>query len=240
MKFLKSYYDENQDIIKIEAEQGAQFAQRIASDFNPIHYPDSKRFCVPGDLLFAIALGKYGLFQSMKFEFLDMVKGGSLLKYPADIESGKGEVSYSSIEGELGKRVLSINATGARMDDDHKIENVVRQYVAFSGRNFPHILMPLMREHGVMINPARPLVIYQSMSFDLQTLDFRELIIELGKTTLSIDEKRGEAVFNFVFSQDDKQIGSGKKTLILSGLRPYDDSKMQVLADDYLARANAG
>ena len=240
MEFLKSYYDQTENLIKIEAEQGANFAQGIASDFNPIHYPDSKRFCVPGDLLFAIALEKYGLFQNMKFEFLDMVKAGSFLHYPIDIGEGKSEVTYSLDGGELGKPVLSIEAGGDQMKGDRKIENVIRQYVAFSGQNFPHILMPLMRKHEVMINPARPLVIYQSMSFNLQTLEFGELSIELGETTLDVDGKRGDATFNFVFSEDGRQIGSGKKTLILSGLRPYDHSKMQDLADEYLARANAG
>lgn len=239
MEFLQPYYHENKGLIQIDAEQGASFAQGVAGDFNPIHYPDSKRFCVPGDLLFAIALEKYGLSQEMKFEFLDMVKGGSLLSYPERTNNNKVEVAYGLEEGALGKKVLSIDMGGGNVNEADKIENVIRQYVSFSGRNFPHILLPLMREHEVMINPARPLVIYQSMSFGLQTLDFEHLEITLGETSLNIDGKRGEAIFNFDFSEKNKPLGSGQKSLILSGLRPYDHAKMQSLTDEYMARANA-
>ena len=55
--------------------------------------------------------------------------------------------------------------------DQTMIEQLVRSYVLFSGQNFPYILVPLMAEHNVMINPARPLAIYQSMSLHLDRLD---------------------------------------------------------------------
>ncbi len=40
----------------------------------------------------------------------------------------------------------------------------------FSGHTFPDILVKLMADNSVMINPARPMVMYQSMSIDLHTL----------------------------------------------------------------------
>jgi len=68
MKFLSDFYSALQgDQISVSAEQGNNFAKFIADDFNPIHDTQSKRFCVPGDLLFAIALERYGLHESMSF-----------------------------------------------------------------------------------------------------------------------------------------------------------------------------
>ena len=74
MNFLDPYLnrDTNNQII-ISANQGCSFAKQIAGDYNPIHDVDSKRFCVPGDLLFAIALNQYGLHSSMTFSFLEML-----------------------------------------------------------------------------------------------------------------------------------------------------------------------
>ena len=59
--------------IIISAEQGSSFAKAVSNDFNPIHDADSKRFCVPGDLLFALVLQRYGLSQEMSFNFSGMV-----------------------------------------------------------------------------------------------------------------------------------------------------------------------
>ena len=59
--FLDKYYSEVGTKVQFTRQQGSGFAKEIADDFNPLHDPDAKLFCVPGDLLFAIALAKYGL-----------------------------------------------------------------------------------------------------------------------------------------------------------------------------------
>jgi len=58
------------------------FAKEVAHDFNPLHDVDAKRFCVPGDLLFSMALEKYGLSQNMHFNFSGMVGHDVLLNFP--------------------------------------------------------------------------------------------------------------------------------------------------------------
>ena len=63
--FLNPYHSANNTKIIISAEQGSSFAKDISNDFNPIHDPGSKRFCVPGDLLFALVLGRYGISEKM-------------------------------------------------------------------------------------------------------------------------------------------------------------------------------
>ena len=243
MDFLNQFYFEDKDQLFINAEQASAFAQTIAGDFNPIHYPDSKRFCVPGDLLFAVALSKYGLYQSMRFEFLDMVKASVGLDYPAGIDNDKAIVRYASdasSEKSDTKPVMSINVGGENLLQKTKVETIIRKYVAFSGQKFPHILLPLMEQHNVMINPSRPLVIYQRMSFELESLNFSELDLKLDSTSLNVEGKRGEALLKFVFTENGKQIGAGEKTLLLSGLRPYEEEAMSGLAAEYLSRANGG
>lgn len=80
--FLDNFYNQNQLELTISAEQGSSFAKSISNDFNPIHDPDSKRFCVPGDLLFALVLQRYGLSQNMTFNFAGMVGGDTGLLFP--------------------------------------------------------------------------------------------------------------------------------------------------------------
>lgn len=239
MQFLENYFSsDSQNQVSITGQQGSGFAKQIAGDFNPIHDVGSKRFCVPGDLLFAIALNKYGLRQSMSFRFLDMVSADSNLRYPEVLKDEEITVDY--VGGKVGgKSALAIKADGDVLSEPISVEAVLRKYVAFSGQNFPHILLPLMEQHGVMINPARPLVIYESMSFDLQSLNFTNLDIKLEETSLDVQGKRGNASLNFSFNDSAGEVGRGAKKLVLSGLRPYDAAIAQKMSDDYLARANA-
>ena len=83
MNFLEPFYTRSGERQYCSsAQQGSDFAKKVAGDFNPIHNADSRRFCVPGDLLFALALGQYGLHQSMSFQFLDLVGHDTPVDYP--------------------------------------------------------------------------------------------------------------------------------------------------------------
>jgi len=108
-------------------------------------------------------------------------------------------------------------------------------YVAFSGQNFPGILVPLMQQHDVMINPDRPLVIYESMAFELQHLEFDELQIELAETSLKVEGKRGTAELHFSMNANGQLLGHGVKQLVLSGLRSFDQTAVQLMCDTYQA-----
>ena len=234
MKFLSDYYKSNDDQqVIISAEQASSFAKKVAGDFNPIHDPGSRRFCVPGDLLFAIALDKYGLNSSMSFQFLNLVSAENVLDYPV-VDASQSAVELE-VQNEKGRPVLGVQYHGECTKNAEMVEQVLRQYVHFSGQNFPHILVPLMEQHNVMINPKRPLVIYESMSFEFSSLEFKELEIVLGETSLTVDGKRGDAQLNFTFIGDGQVIGSGSKTLVLSGLREYDRPALEQMCADYEA-----
>lgn len=60
--FSEQFYSVQDGRIVISAPpQASYFAKEIAGgDFNPIHDPDARRFCVPGDLLFTIVVSRFG------------------------------------------------------------------------------------------------------------------------------------------------------------------------------------
>ena len=129
--FVKRFYSECNDKVLINAQQASGFAKDIAGDFNPIHDPDAKRFCVPGDLLFALVLEKYGLSQTMFFAFSGMVGHGVNLNFPVT-DAAEFEISDDS-----GKTYLKVQRSGTTVSDESLIEPFLLNYVAFSGPNFP-------------------------------------------------------------------------------------------------------
>lgn len=231
MSFLSPYHSVNEaGEVCVSAEQGSLFAKGIADDFNPIHDVDSKRFCVPGDLLFSIALSRYGLRESISCSFNELIKADTPLRYP-EYQSD----TALSVLNDRDKVALSVYCAGEGSQDAAKVEQLIRNYVVFSGQNFPHILVPLMQEHNVMINPARPLVIYESMSLEFTNLDFNALDIRLTNTSLDVQGKRGNAQLGFSIFDGEAEIGRGLKKLVLSGLRPYEQTAIDQMCEQYLS-----
>lgn len=228
--FLSPYFNKAQQLVSVSAQQASEFAKGVAQDFNPIHDVDAKKFCVPGDLLFALVLGQYGLSQKMTFRFEGMVGSGVNLVFPDAVGD-----SFAILD-DKDKQYLSVSRSGETTLCEVQTESFVRSYVAFSGLNFTHVLVPLMKQHGMMINPARPLVIYESMSFDLNTLDFDSIALSLVEQTLEIDGKRGDVTLKFELHCGDTLVGTGEKTLVLSGLRPLEDASMDEMVARYEAR----
>lgn len=224
--FLNDFYTDLNGDILISEQQASRFAKEISGDFNPIHNPDAKRFCVPGDLLFALVLAKYGLSQHMAFSFSGMVGRGVKLRMP------ETDADQFVIDDDTGKTYLQVTRKGERNTNDALIEAFVRSYVAFSGHNFPDLLVPLMAEHKVMVNTQRPLIIYESMSFDLETLAFVDPVLELSSSKLDVNEKRGDAFLHFNILSAGKIVGTEIKKLVLSGLRDYEHEQIQQLIED--------
>lgn len=227
--FIDNYYSEKDSRILISKQQASDFAKTIANDFNPIHDPDSKNFCVPGDLLFSLVLKKYGLSQRMTFIFSGMVGDNVPLHFPAAAEQ-------FSITDDNEKQYLNVEHQGDVSTDENMIAEFAKNYVAFSGHNFPDLIVPLMEEHKVMINPARPLVIYESMSIDLDTLAIKQPSLELTATNLKVQGKKAMAVLEFSVSSEGKVIGKGLKKLALRGLREFDQESVDGMVNLYKER----
>jgi hypothetical protein len=224
---IDQYYTANNGKVSFTREQGSNFAKQVADDFNPIHDPESRRFCVPGDLLFAVVIARYGLSQHMEFRFTGMVDDSSELLLPEPAEE-------IAIDDEAGKKYLNIHRSGDNTREVELIDNLTHEYVEFSGHTFPHILVPLLAEQNVMINPARPMVFYESMVIDLDRLDIKTPVLVQEKNEVAIDGKRGEVQFAFNLVDSGTVVGRGKKRMVLGGLREYD----AIVMDDTITSLN--
>jgi hypothetical protein len=225
--FIENYSPIDNDQISFTREQGSEFAKQVANDFNPLHDIDAKRFCVPGDLLFSIIIAKSGLHKQMTFNFSGMVSENNILTFPKSINE------HADIKDEKGKTCLSVCALGEKTHDAGIIDALTQAYVDFSGLTFPDILVKLMFENNVMINPARPMIMYQSMSIDLQTLVAKSVTLKLAKTSLTIEGKRGDAWLEFDLLSNGEVIGHGKKHMLLSGLRAYEQASIDTMVNQH-------
>ena len=230
--FLKEFYETHDSSIRIGAQQASMFAKEIAHDFNPLHDADAKRFCVPGDLLFSLVLEKYGLSEQMHFIFSGMVGDGVLLNFP------DSDAEHIEVTDQQGKTYLQIERSGKVSHDHAMIETLIRDYVAFSGQNFPYVLVPLLEKENVMFNIDRPLVIYESMTLTMRKLDVQNPSLEMLEPKMEVNGKRATAYLYFQIKSGDEIVGSGFKKLAVSGLRTYEALPMQAFVDEYLARKN--
>jgi hypothetical protein len=163
----------------------------------------------------------------MTFDFSGMVNDNITLMFPGNIDES------FDIKDDAGKSYLSVKAEGSKTDNVQLINALTRAYVDFSGHTFPGILVKLMAENNVMINPVRPMVMYQSMSIDLFTLGVENISLDLAETSLSIDGKRGDAWLEFNLLSDGKLVGKGKKHMLLSGLREYQQESIDAMVLQY-------
>jgi len=229
MNMDKYYHLENSNL-SFTRQQGSDFAKLVAGDFNPIHDPESKRFCVPGDLLFAVMIRHYGLRQIMGFSFSGMVNDDVTLHLP------KVQAREISIYDDNDKKYLDISSNGETSRDETLIDSLLTNYVQFSGDTFPNVLVPLMKQNNVMINTERPLVIYDHMRIALDTLDINEVSLTLADSQFRLYGKRADVALNFDLNCNGETIGKGQKKMVMSGLREYDQASVDELVSAYNQR----
>ena len=231
--FLESFFNTNQNQISISREQGSSFAKTVANDFNPLHDAEAKKFVVPGDLLFAIVVNKGGLYQEMAFNFDGMVSEQSLIRLQSE------QNNQLQVIDQHDKACMSVTYSGEQTANAALINQVIQAYVTFSGKAFPHILVPLMQQEGKMINPARPMVMYQSMRISLKNLSFQEVQLKMASSSMTVEGKRANVCLNFEFISAGCVIGTGSKQMVLGGLREYNQQDIDQLVDNYSARKEA-
>ena len=135
--FLRPFYDCTNDRIEISAEQGSRFAKRICDDFNPIHDPDYKRFCVPGDLLFALALERYGISQRMRFGFSEMLSADTGLLFPT------GPAAHLKITDCHDRCYLELDQSGLAASTRARYRGPNSELCAFFWAKFPAYFVAL-------------------------------------------------------------------------------------------------
>ena len=223
--------------VRFDESRASAFAKGVAGDFNPIHDPGSKRFCVPGDLLFAVMLARYGAFAGTAVRFAGMLDADVTLALPP-MDGGAVHVVDPR-----GREILSFFGEGRRHDDEAFVGRLAEEYVRFSGATFPEILVPLMRDAGVMLNPARPLVIYKDMALRVARESEGALTLGMSGAELTVTGKKALARLSFTLgdaaSAEAGPVGEGEKNLVLSGLRDWDEAAMAGVVTDYEARRTA-
>lgn len=223
---LHNYFRKDGPCLQFEREQASHFAKDVAGDFNPIHDVDARRFCVPGDLLFAVLLQQYGLYRNMQIEFAGMVTEQSKVL----VEQSPGA---TRLVNDSGADYLIAKHDGRLCGDEHFIHAITAAYVRFSGQTFPHILVPLMREKDAMINPARPMVMYRQMSLSLDICQADHIELCFRDAEFEVSGKKGEVSLHFDIRCGEQTIGSGMKNMLLSGLRPYDQQAIDDITAQY-------
>ncbi len=227
---LTEYYSEQNGSFSFSQLQASNFAKLVANDYNNIHDVNSRRFCVPGDLLFALSLTKFGLYPSMKIEFKDMVKNDISLQF-----TRVDEVN-TAITGEEDKEFMTLASSGDPVTEPALITKVIKDYVRFSGENFPTLLVPLLKEKSLMLSPTRALAMYKNMSIDLQTRKLSNPTIAFAGSDIDVQGKRATVILKFNFIQDDEIVGTGQKEMILSGLIPFQQEVVDGVIRDYEAQ----
>ena len=223
---LSRFYQEQGEHVVITREQGSLFAKQVADDFNPLHDVDAKKFCVPGDLLFSLVLARYGVSDNMQFSFVGMVDEKSLLSFP----TGGSEFDITSND----KVMMSVKREGEANLCPTLIDSLTKSYVEFSGTAFPHVIIPLMAEQGVMIIPARPMVIYESMAIHLDDKSISQVELAADTPEFSYEGKRGKIILRFKLLSNGQQVGRGEKHMLVSGIREY----CQDMVDDLITYYN--
>ncbi|MFK7996650.1 MAG: DUF3581 family protein [Granulosicoccus sp.] len=233
---LARYFDQQEGTVSFTEQQASAFAKGVAQDFNPIHDPGSKRFCVPGDLLFCVLLKRYGVARTTAIQFSGMLGGQTPMCLPDTIND------QAHIVDARDRALLSLFLTGDRFTQPEFVTHLSEAYVKFSGQTFPDILVPLMRSENVMINPDRPLVIYKDMAIELEQnwsmpadteAVFDDVILRLSDTDISINGRKGVVRLRFDILLGETMIGAGEKNMVLSGLREFEESAMQSIVLQY-------
>ncbi|MEE9335826.1 MAG: DUF3581 family protein [Granulosicoccaceae bacterium] len=224
---IQDYYQLDGEQLQFTETQASQFAKSIAGDFNPLHDVGGKRFCVPGDLLFSVLLNRYGVFSSMQMKFEGMLSADVPVLLPETIETNL------TLKDATGKAYLEVTSSGDRVTDPQAIATLTQEYVQFSGKTFPDILVELMRKEGVMINPTRPLVIYTDMALELSTTELLAPKLKLADTSLIVEGKKGKATLRFDLHDNGELVGRGEKNMVLGSLREFDEETMGSIVEQY-------
>ena len=224
---LAPYHDLRDEAVCISAEQGSRFAKTVAGDHNPLHDADAPRFCVPGDLLFALIAARYGLATCLQLTFRGMLRADTPLRFPAQPDEQFSITDLDGREYVTARRTEPIEAPAAAQ------RHLIEAYVACSGQTFPDLMVPLLRSHDVMFNPDRPLVVYDRMEIRLSAPPARTPRMQLSDSSLTVSGKRGDARFDYAIMDGDEAIGSCCKQMVVSGLRPYDGERMAAMVARY-------
>ena len=227
--FLNEFYSQKDSSFRFTQQQASRFAKTVANDYNKIHDVDNKRFCVPGDLLFAVSLTKFGLSETMKIDFTGMVKNDVDMQFSPLLDN------KTTIVNADDKAFMELEVSGKSSHNEDIISKIITEYVQFSGKNFPDVMVPLMRSENLMFNPARTIIMYKCMQISMSRVDVKNISLKFNNAIIDVYGKRATVTFKFDFYDGEEKVGTGQKEMLLSGLIPYEESVMNGVIADYQA-----
>jgi hypothetical protein len=228
--WLDGFYHGSDHERWVTADQGSRFAKQIAGDHNPLHDPDSSRFCVPGDLLFALILRRYGLARRFALSFRGMLRAGTRLRFPSQPSE------RFMLADENDRDTVEVCHEQPLADDLAGRLALIEAYVACSGETFPDRLGPLLAEAGVMFNPQRPFLVYDGMNLAMDRAPGAGLEVRPVDASLTVNGKRADVQFDYQLIDADGTPGTASKRMVVSGLRAYDAEAMAAVIAAYQAR----
>jgi len=162
----------------------------------------------------------------MEFTFAGMVDENTKLNFP------QGDDEFDVTNGD--KVILKVKREGKTSKCPTLTNSLIKNYVEFSGAAFPHVIIPLMGKQDVMINPARPMVIYESMIINLDNIEIKAPTLEFAEPSFEYTGKRGKITLRFNLLENGEKVGFGEKHMVVSGIREY----CQATVDDLIAFYN--
>ena len=231
--FLKPFYTQQGSCFSFSQQQASAFAKHIANDYNKIHDVDNQHFCVPGDLLFAVSLATFGLSEQISIDFTGKVKNDVDLQFTPFADNKCAIVNTAE------QALMQLEMQGDNAHDEEIVTKLIKEYVHFSGKNFPNVMVPLMQEHQLMFNPSKALIMYRRMQINMTRVNLNNICLCYDDAVIEVRGKRATIIFKFNFYDGDELVGTGHKEMLVSGLLPYEESAMDdVIAAYHAIKAN--
>ena len=76
------------------------------------------------------------------------------------------------------------------------------------------------------------------MRISLDRLDIDSVDLTLSESLFRLYGKRGDVALNYDLSCNGERVGRGQKKMVLSGLREFDQAKIDELVETYSAQKN--
>ncbi|TOH85620.1 DUF3581 family protein, partial [Vibrio parahaemolyticus] len=78
-----------------------------------------------------------------------------------------------------------------------------------------------------------------SMEVEFSRLELKHPEVDFTGATFDVEGKRGVVTLNFAFKEDGQEVGTGKKRMVATGLKPYNQESVEDLVERFNTRKEA-
>lgn len=216
------------DVFRFIPTACSAYARNVAKDFNPIHSHLAKKYCVPGDLIFALITEMHGAHNYMRVDFLNRV--GAECKLFFDTK----RIALALLD--VDKKLYAELATaGDKSVCPKRLKTVSNVVVSCTSGYFPYKLIDNLREENVMLSIRRSMVMLKSIEVELRNIhSASSLVAKYQSSGLELSGKRGEVKVYFqLFDDDGISVGFVTKTVLIIGIEKFNDKASKQYLDDY-------